>query len=97
MAHSYARPDAQQRSTQPLRKLPTGFELSADERTMLGIEPTMLRRTDLIVQITELEGCLRYMGSGHPLREASRQRLEMLRTLLVRWDHAVASTPLPSG
>jgi hypothetical protein len=43
-------------------------------------------RGDLVVEIQELEGCLYYMGSGHPQRDATRVRLESLKALLSRWD-----------
>lgn len=40
---------------------------------------------DLVQQIDDLEATLQYMGSLHPQRDAMRQRLAGLRTLLERW------------
>ena len=58
--------------------------------------PLATKRSDLVVQITELEGCLFYMGTGHPQREATRLRLDSLRALLKRWDQALKLQNTPS-
>src|SRR4051812_28968849 len=58
--------------------------------------PLASKRSDLVVQITELEGCLYYMGTGHPQREATRRRLDSLKALLTRWDRALKLQNTPS-
>lgn len=91
MAHAFPPPAPHRRTLKGVRDgLPPGLELSdADCAIIGGVDPMALRRNDLIVQITELEGCLRYMGRGHPQREATQARYEALRALLARWDKAV--------
>jgi hypothetical protein len=42
------------------------------------------QRRDLLRTIEELEGSLRYMGSGHPLRSSTQKRLAHLRAMLAQ-------------
>lgn len=42
------------------------------------------QRRDLLRMIDELDGALRYMGSGHPLRDSTQKRLAQLRAMLAQ-------------
>lgn len=48
-------------------------------------QPIASSLEDLVQQIDDLEATLQYVGSLHPQRDAMRQRLAGLRTLLERW------------
>lgn len=43
-------------------------------------------RTDLMMQIENLEQSLRYMGESHPQRAKSERQLQQLKVVLQRWE-----------
>jgi hypothetical protein len=55
--------------------------LPVDEPGQRSIEE---QRRDLLRVIEELDGALRYMGNGHPQRNATEKRLEHLRAMLAQ-------------
>ncbi len=49
------------------------------------------RRQDLLHNIEELMSIFQYMGTGHPEHQATKMRLEQMRTMLAQLDMALAS------
>jgi len=55
-----------------------------------GEAPVEKKRQELTERRQELEGALRYMGSGHPDRERYQQQFEMISRMLDQIDEAMA-------
>jgi hypothetical protein len=48
------------------------------------------QRDELLVQVDELSGVLRFMGAGHPQRAETEARLQQLRQILTRLEEELA-------